>query len=68
MVQVRMGEQHMVDLAHFCQGEVAHAGACVDEDAPFDQKRGGAAALGNGAGTAQHANLHATALLGMESK
>ena len=58
---------HMVDLAHFFEGEVAHAGACVDEDAPFDQKRRGAATLRNGPRASQHANLHATALSGVEA-
>ena len=67
MVQVRMREQHMVDLAHFFQGEVTHAGACVDEDSPLDQKRGGATTLRNGPRASQHANLHATALSGVEA-
>ena len=67
MVQMRMREQHMVDLAHFFEGEVAHAGACVDEDAPFDQKRRGAATLRNGPRASQHANLHVTALSGVEA-
>ena len=58
MVQVRMGEEDVVHRLHFIQGEVAHTRTCVDEDAPVNQERGGAAVPRDGARTTEHAHLH----------
>jgi hypothetical protein len=55
-LQVRMGEEDVVHRLHFIQGEViAHTRTCVDEDAPVDQERGGAAVPRDGARTIEHA-------------
>ena len=58
MVQMRVCEKYMVDGLHFVQRKVAHACTCIDQDAPIDQKRGGAAVPGNRPGAAQHADFH----------
>jgi hypothetical protein len=66
MVQVRMGQQHMVDAAHFFQRQIAHAGAGIDKDVIVNQERRGSAVLGDRAGTAQHPDLHPGTSLGLK--
>ncbi|MNT51175.1 hypothetical protein D3C72_1881300 [compost metagenome] len=58
VVEVRVGEHHVVDGGHLVEGEVADARAGVHEQVRIDQERGGAAVLGDGARATQHANLH----------
>lgn len=43
MVEVAVAEQDMVDAQHLLDGQVAHAGASIDQDVLIEQKRGGAA-------------------------
>ena len=52
VVQVRMGQQHVVNACHFCQRQVAHARACVYQQVAVQQKRRGSAVFGYGAGAA----------------
>ena len=58
VVEVRMGEEDVLDAQHFLAREVAHAGAGVDEHVLVDQERGGSAIAGNGAGAAEHTHPH----------
>ena len=58
VVEVRMREEHMVDALHFLQRELAHAGTRVDQDMLAQQKRGGAAPLGDRTAAAEDAYLH----------
>jgi hypothetical protein len=58
VVEVGMGEQHVVDLRHLIEREVAHAGAGVDQVVGIEQERSGAAVSGDGARAAEDANPH----------
>jgi hypothetical protein len=49
VVQVRMGQKHIVDARHLLRRQFAHAGSGVDEHALADQEGGGVTALGDGA-------------------
>jgi hypothetical protein len=37
MIKVRMCNEHMIDLCQFCDRQVAHAGACINQDIVIDQ-------------------------------
>ncbi len=67
VVEVGVGEQHVVDLGHLVEREVAHAGAGVDQHIGVEQKGGGAAVSGDGARTAEYANPHGWCLLVVKS-
>ena len=58
VVEVGVGEEHVVDVFHFVQGEVAYAGACVDEYIVTHQERRGAAVARDGTGAAEYTDFH----------
>ena len=58
MVEVRVAEQDVVDARQLVERQVADAGAGVDQHVVVEQERGGAAAGGDGARTAEDADLH----------
>ena len=56
VVQMRVGEQDLVDVCHLLQAQVADAGAGIDQKVVVHQERGGAATLGDGARAPQDAD------------
>src|SRR3990170_126743 len=59
VVEVRMGDEDMVDLAEFGQRKVADPGACVDQQVVVDQERGGPQmAPADASRAAQYAQAH----------
>ncbi len=58
VVEMAVREHHVVDAGHFFEGEIADAGAGIDEQVGIDQEGGGAAVFGDGARATQHTNLH----------
>jgi hypothetical protein len=57
----------VIDARQLVQRQVADAGAGIDEHVVIDEKRGGSVAGGNGAGAAEHADLHAPIVLCQDS-
>jgi len=53
-----MGQQHMVDRAHFVEREIAHAGTGIDQQVIVEQEGRGAAIPGNGPGASKHTHFH----------
>jgi hypothetical protein len=49
VVEVAVREHDIVDARHLVEGEVADAGARIDEQVRVDQERGRAAVFGDGA-------------------
>jgi hypothetical protein len=49
MVQVRVGQQHTVDQAHFVERQVAYAGSGIYQQLRINQEGGGPAVFGDGA-------------------
>jgi hypothetical protein len=58
MVEVGMAQQDVVDAGQFVQGQVADAGAGVDQDILIKQERRGAATRGDRSRTAKDADGH----------
>jgi hypothetical protein len=51
VVQVGVGQEDVLDLAHLVQGQVANTGAGVDQGVLVNQEGRGPAVLGDCAGT-----------------
>ena len=58
VVEVRVGEEDVVDAQHLLAREVADAGAGVDEHVLIDQERRCLAIASDGAGAAEHTHPH----------
>ena len=58
VVQMAVGQQHVVDGQHFIDREVAYPGTGINEDVLIHQESRGPAVAGDGAGAAEHADFH----------
>ena len=59
VIQVRMGDEDVIDLQEFVVLQVTHPGACIDQDVMVDQQRRGALVAPTNPATApQNPHLH----------
>jgi len=58
VVEVGMGQEHMVDLAQGLAAKSGDAGPRIHQDIVVDQKSGGMAAITDAPGTAQNFDFH----------
>ena len=66
MVQVRMGEEHVVNNPHLIQRKVAYAGSGVNKDVAVYEERRGTTVFRDSARAAQHTHFHRNPLLRFE--
>ena len=58
MIEMGVCDQHIVNLGHVSQAQIAHTGASIDQKPVIDQKRRGFTALCNGTRATQYSNFH----------